>query len=70
MDTGTWRPDPTPCPDQECRCHIGYVHAPGLPAHAHFGEGILERIPRGPASGGSRQPVAWAASAAGSKGIP
>jgi len=44
--TGTWRRDPTPCPNQECRCHIGYVHAPDLPAHAHFGEGILERIPR------------------------
>ena len=40
------RHEPAPCPNQECRCHIGYVHAPDLPAHAHFGEGILERIPR------------------------
>jgi MoaA/NifB/PqqE/SkfB family radical SAM enzyme len=42
---GSCRRDRSPCPNHECRCHIGYVHAPGLPVHAHFGEGILERIP-------------------------
>ena len=41
----SWRKDHSPCPNHECRCHIGYVHAPELPVHAHFGEGILERIP-------------------------
>lgn len=37
---------PSPCTNQMCGCHIGYVHMPGLELYEVFGEGILERIPR------------------------
>jgi MoaA/NifB/PqqE/SkfB family radical SAM enzyme len=36
---------PLPCSNQECRCHIGYVHMPGLGLYDVFGDGLLERIP-------------------------
>ena len=36
---------PTPCTNETCGCHIGYVHMPELGLHEVFGEGLLERIP-------------------------
>jgi MoaA/NifB/PqqE/SkfB family radical SAM enzyme len=36
---------PTPCTNQTCRCHIGYVHRPELRLYEVFGSGVLERIP-------------------------
>ena len=36
---------PTPCTNQTCGCHIGYVHMPELSLYDLFGAGILERIP-------------------------
>ncbi|MCB9764818.1 MAG: STM4011 family radical SAM protein [Alphaproteobacteria bacterium] len=41
---------PRRCPNAECRCHIGYVHAPGTGLYGIFEGGILERIPRSPCS--------------------
>lgn len=38
---------PQPCPAATCRCHIGYVHMPSLGLDDVFGEGLLERVPRG-----------------------
>ncbi len=35
-----------PCPNEECRCHIGYVHLEHLGMDGIFGEGIFERVPR------------------------
>lgn len=36
---------PSPCTNQNCRCHIGYVHMHELGLYEVFGSGILERIP-------------------------
>lgn len=36
---------PSPCTNQTCRCHIGYVHMHELGLYEVFGSGILERIP-------------------------
>jgi len=36
-------PTPAPCPADECRCHIGYVHLVPLGLDRVFGDGILER---------------------------
>ena len=36
-------PSPRPCPEDHCRCHIGYVHLPHLEMARHFGAGLLER---------------------------
>lgn len=36
---------PRPCPNESCRCHIGYVHLPELGLYDVFGDGVLERIP-------------------------
>lgn len=33
------------CPNDECWCHIGYVHLKELGLREIFGDGILERIP-------------------------
>jgi hypothetical protein len=38
-------PDPSPCTNRTCGCHIGYVHLPHLGLDKVFGAGILERIP-------------------------
>ena len=35
----------TPCTNQTCGCHIGYVHMDDLNLYNVFQEGILERIP-------------------------
>lgn len=37
---------PSPCTNDTCGCHIGYVHMPGLELYEVFGDGVLERIPR------------------------
>lgn len=42
---GTWRPTTAPCPNQECDCHIGYVHLRTLPLYDVFAGGVLERVP-------------------------
>lgn len=34
---------PRPCPNTECRCHIGYVHLAHLGLRDVFKEGVLER---------------------------
>lgn len=36
---------PTPCTNQTCGCHIGYVHMNDLKLYEVFGDGVLERIP-------------------------
>ncbi|MCA9553322.1 MAG: radical SAM protein [Myxococcales bacterium] len=36
---------PRPCPNEACRCHIGYVHLEPLQLHQVYGEGLLERVP-------------------------
>ena len=36
---------PTPCTNDTCGCHIGYVHMPHLGLYEVFGDGVLERIP-------------------------
>jgi len=38
---------PRVCTASTCHCHIGYVHMPELGLYEVFGEGVLERIPRG-----------------------
>jgi len=35
----------TPCTNQTCGCHIGYVHMNDLKLYDVFGAGVLERIP-------------------------
>jgi MoaA/NifB/PqqE/SkfB family radical SAM enzyme len=35
----------SPCSNETCGCHIGYVHMPELGLYKIFGEGVLERIP-------------------------
>jgi MoaA/NifB/PqqE/SkfB family radical SAM enzyme len=35
----------TPCSNQTCGCHIGYVHMDDLKLYEVFGDGVLERIP-------------------------
>lgn len=35
----------TPCTNETCGCHIGYVHMPALGLYDVFGDGVLERIP-------------------------
>jgi MoaA/NifB/PqqE/SkfB family radical SAM enzyme len=37
---------PTPCTNETCGCHIGYVHMPELKLYEVFGDGVLERIPQ------------------------
>ena len=41
------RLQPSPCTNATCGCHIGYVHLAPLRLGPLFGDGILERIPRG-----------------------
>ncbi len=36
-----------PCPNATCGCHIGYVHLDDLELATVYGDGILERVPRG-----------------------
>jgi MoaA/NifB/PqqE/SkfB family radical SAM enzyme len=36
-----------PCSNDTCGCHIGYVHLDRLNLYDTFGDGVLERIPRG-----------------------
>ncbi|HHO51869.1 MAG TPA: radical SAM protein [Deltaproteobacteria bacterium] len=36
---------PRACPNESCRCHIGYVHLPSTGLAQLYGSGILERIP-------------------------
>jgi hypothetical protein len=38
---------PRPCPEAECRCHIGYVHKASPDLRAVYGPGLMERIPLG-----------------------
>lgn len=38
----------SPCTNQTCRCHIGYVHMHELGLYEVFGSGVLERIPEMP----------------------
>ena len=40
---------PRPCQNATCGCHIGYVHLEPLGLDRVFGDGVLERIPAGPA---------------------
>jgi hypothetical protein len=35
---------PTPCTNETCGCHIGYVHMPELGLYDVFGDGVLERV--------------------------
>lgn len=37
--------EPSPCTNETCGCHIGYVHMPDLGLYNTFGDGVLERIP-------------------------
>lgn len=37
---------PSPCSNQQCGCHIGYVHLERLHMYELFGEGVMERVPR------------------------
>lgn len=37
---------PTPCTNNSCGCHIGYVHLEELNLQETYGNGLLERIPR------------------------
>lgn len=37
--------DLRPCPNDTCRCHIGYVHLKRARSRAQYGARILERIP-------------------------
>jgi hypothetical protein len=48
LDGGiTLHASPQPCPEAECRCHLGYVHLVHLGLHERFGAGLLERaLPR------------------------
>ncbi|WP_344499357.1 STM4011 family radical SAM protein [Streptomyces enissocaesilis] len=41
---------PRACPLAVCDCHIGYVHLETLPLYDVFAGGVLERVPRAPAS--------------------
>ena len=36
---------PTPCTNDTCGCHIGYVHLPRLRLDEVFGDGLPERVP-------------------------
>lgn len=36
---------PTPCPNEQCGCHIGYVHLDALRLREVFEDGVLERVP-------------------------
>lgn len=36
---------PTPCTNETCGCHIGYVHMPSLGLYDVFDDGVLERVP-------------------------
>lgn len=38
-------PKASPCTNETCGCHIGYVHLEGLRLYETFGSGVLERIP-------------------------
>lgn len=40
-------PAPQPCTNDTCGCHIGYVHLTSLKLDQVYGDGLLERIPRG-----------------------
>jgi MoaA/NifB/PqqE/SkfB family radical SAM enzyme len=39
------RPDPSPCTNTTCGCHIGYIHMPHLGMDKVYKTRILERIP-------------------------
>ena len=39
---------PSPCPELDCSCHIGYVHLEHLGLRRRYAGGLLERIPGGP----------------------
>ncbi|HSE23315.1 MAG TPA: hypothetical protein VLB68_16725 [Pyrinomonadaceae bacterium] len=36
-----------PCSNRTCGCHIGYVHMDHLKLYEIYGDGVLERIPKG-----------------------
>ncbi len=36
-----------PCPNETCGCHIGYVHLDRLGQYEIYGDGLMERIPKG-----------------------
>ncbi|MHA3770805.1 STM4011 family radical SAM protein [Verrucomicrobiota bacterium sgz303538] len=38
----------TPCTNDTCGCHIGYVHVEELELYSFFGDRVLERIPSTP----------------------
>lgn len=38
---------PTPCTNDTCGCHIGYVHMNAMRQYDVYGPNVLERIPRG-----------------------
>ena len=38
-------PAPSPCTNDTCGCHIGYVHLPALQLDKVYQDGLLERIP-------------------------
>lgn len=41
---GSWL-KPRHCPNDSCRCYIGYIHLPHLDLEAVYGDGLLARIP-------------------------
>lgn len=45
---GRLSPQPMPCVNDTCGCHIGYVNLPHLGLDGVYGDGILERIPAEP----------------------
>jgi MoaA/NifB/PqqE/SkfB family radical SAM enzyme len=50
---------PRPCTNDDCHCHIGYVHLDYLELHKVFATGFLERVPTPEARGatGVRLPI-------------
>lgn len=36
---------PTPCTNERCGCHIGYIHLDKLQQYALYGDNLMERIP-------------------------
>lgn len=36
---------PAPCTNENCGCHIGYIHMPSLEQDKLYGDGLMERIP-------------------------
>ena len=49
---------PRACTNEDCHCHIGYVHLDELELHKVFAPGFLERVPTAEArAGGLRLPI-------------